>query len=190
MLRTPTRRPMARCGTGAVDATEDHEAVAVLMLYRYWPPARHRWNGLGGKREGDEPPLPCIYREAWEEAGIDLGAAEDVRFAGTVTWPLGADPTGRSRGMYAFVAALPLGWSRWAGTRDSPQGLLSWQPIRWVCHPTNTEVADNIPHYLPPMLAGSPLADYYCDYRGDQLIDVIVRPLDPDDCWARIAPGR
>src|SRR5438105_1094977 len=81
---------------------------ALLMLYCYWPPARHRWNGLGGKREGDELPLPCIHREVWEEAGIDLGAADDVRFAGTVTWPVGADPTGLSRGMYAFVAVLPL----------------------------------------------------------------------------------
>jgi 8-oxo-dGTP diphosphatase len=163
---------------------------AVLMLYRYWPPARHRWNGLGGRREGDELPLPCIYREVWEEAGIDLRAADDVRFAGTVTWPVGADPTGLSRGMYAFVAVLPLDWPRWEGTRDSPEGQLRWHPIRWVCDPNNAEVADNIPHFLPPMLAGMPPVDYYCDYRGDRLIDVIVRPLDLDDREAQIAPGR
>jgi 8-oxo-dGTP diphosphatase len=152
---------------------------ALLMLYRSKPPNRHRWNGLGGKRAADEPPLTCVRREVWEEAEIDVEAAQDIYFGGIVTWPKGADPTGPGQGMHAFVAEYPADWPIWDSPRYGPEGLLSWHPTSWVCDPSNTAVVDNIPDFLPPMLAHAPPMEYYCDYRGGHLAAVVVRPLSP-----------
>lgn len=151
---------------------------SVLMLYRRKPPNKHRWNGLGGKRERDESPLDCVRREVLEESGVDLNDAAGLRFAGTVTWPTGADPTSASRGMYAYVATLPPDWPVWDGGRHVPEGMLCWQPVAWVCDPSNPDVVDNIPHILPLMLEHAFPVEYYCDYRGDDLVGVVARPLE------------
>jgi 8-oxo-dGTP pyrophosphatase MutT (NUDIX family) len=58
----------------------------VLMLSRTHPPNAGLWNGLGGKLEADETPVENIYREVMEEAALDLHQAQQVRFAGLVTW--------------------------------------------------------------------------------------------------------
>jgi hypothetical protein len=79
--------------------------------------------------------------------------------------------------MHAFVVEYPADWPLWDGTRDGPEGLLCWQPTSWVCDPKNTAVMDNIPYFLPPMLAHAPPMEYYCDYRGSRLAAVVVRPL-------------
>ena len=103
----------------------------VLMLYRNRPPNQQRWNGLGGKLKMHETPLSCIQREIMEEAEIDLHLAQQLRFAGIVTWAAGiGNQTDSSVGMYAFIADLPLDWPIWEGERTTPEGLLCW--IAWA----------------------------------------------------------
>lgn len=157
-----------------------HCGELVLMLYRNKPPNQHRWNGLGGKLQREETPLACVQREIMEEAGIDLQEAQSLYFAGIVTWNLGVDsidPAGPIRGMYAFIADLPPQWPLWEGNRTVSEGLLAWKPIPWVCDPANGAVVENIPCFLPPMLAERVPREYYCGYRGNCLTDMIVRPL-------------
>ncbi len=151
----------------------------LLMLYRDKPPNRHLWNGLGGKLKEQETPFTCVQREIKEEAGINLHSTQNLHFAGVVTWAAGVNQTDSSQGMYAFIADLPQEYSVWEGERKTPEGLLSWKPIQWVCDPQNTGVVSNIPHFLPEMLTQSVPLEYYCDYYEDQFIELIMRPLPP-----------
>jgi len=148
----------------------------LLMLYRRYPPNANRWNGLGGKIEAGEKPYAAARREVWEESGIALDGAAGVRFGGIVTWTGNADPTGRSRGMYVLVADFPPDWPAWEGERATDEGLLCWKPVAWACDPGNP-VVPNLPHFLPPMLAGSEPMEYFCDFTGGPLNGVHIRPL-------------
>jgi 8-oxo-dGTP diphosphatase len=151
------------------------------MLYRNKPPNQHRWNGLGGKIQVGETPLVCVQREILEEANIDLNKAPLLRFAGIVTWPVGADSTASSSGMYAFIVDLPTDWPTSEGVGMIPEGILCWKPIEWVCNPQNIEVASNIPHFLPHMLSERVPAEYFCDYHEEYLASVTIRPLSTSD---------
>jgi 8-oxo-dGTP diphosphatase len=152
----------------------------ILMLYRNKPPYQQLWNGLGGKLKMHETALACIQREILEEADIDLQMIQRLHFAGIVTWAAGANKTDSSKGMYAFIADLPQEWPIWEGERQTAEGLLCWKPIEWICNPQNSAVVDNIPHFLPKMLAQTTPWEYYCDYRGDKFVELIIRPLPQD----------
>ena len=149
----------------------------LLMLYRNYPPNRYRWNGLGGKIHAGETPLECVQREILEEANIDLHRATLLRFAGIVTWPVGADSTIPSRGMYAFVADLPTNWPTWEGHCMVSEGTLCWKDVEWVCNKQNKEVVSNIPHFLPHMLSETNPTEYSCDYQNERLVSIAIRPL-------------
>lgn len=153
----------------------------VLMLYRSTPPNASRWNGLGGKIEQGETPLANIHREMLEEAEIDLREAQELRFAGLVTWTSGADPTRPSRGMYAFLAHLAPNFPTWPD-RATPEGLLSWKPLAWVCDPRNPAVVSNIPHFLPKMLATAAAQEYACRYQGESLQEMVCCALPAGIC--------
>jgi 8-oxo-dGTP diphosphatase len=151
----------------------------VLMLYRNAPPFRNRWNGLGGRIEPGEGPLASVSREVMEEAGVDLGEASSVRFAGTVRWASrAARPSFPDGGMYVFVAGFPDEWPIWGGERDGPEGRLCWKPVGWVCDPDNRDVVSNLPCFLPEMLRadGVPL-DWRGEYVGWDLVSATSRPL-------------
>ncbi len=143
------------------------------MLYRANPPNQHLWNGLGGKLRQQETPISCIQREVMEEARISLHPRQHLRFAGIVTWPMS------SQGMYAYIADLPQEYAVWEGERNTPEGLLSWKPIHWVCDQQNASVVSNIPHFLPKMLAQPVPQEYYCHYHEGQFVELIIRPLAP-----------
>ena len=157
----------------------------VLMLHRSRPPNARRWNGLGGKLSPHETPTDSVRREVLEEANIDLRFARDLRLAGVVTWESGVDSTGSSTGMYAFVAELSDDQPTWEDDRATPEGLLSWKPLRWVCDPSNTEVVENIPYFLPGLLNAPEPMEYRCNYADGVLVDLVTRPLrDPQsDFW-------
>jgi 8-oxo-dGTP diphosphatase len=153
-----------------------HRDGRLLMLHRRYPPNAGCWNGLGGKIEANESPLAAARREVLEESDILLDDAASVRFAGIVTWAGNADPTGCSRGTYAFVADLPVDWPVWKGERVTDEGTLCWKPVAWACDAANP-VVPNVPRFLPLMLAGSAPREYFCDFTGGSLKGVYIRPL-------------
>ena len=124
-----------------------------------------------------ETPLDCVYREVLEEAGIDLRGFGSLRFSGVVTWKKGADPTGPSTGMYAFVAELPDDWPVWEGAREVEEGLLAWKSIYWVCNPENDAVVSNVTRFLPGLLKNTGPMKYRCEYEGERLVDLAVETL-------------
>ena len=151
----------------------------VLMLHRNKPPNDGLWNGLGGKIEPGESPLDCIRREVWEEAAIDLHGAARLRFAGIVSWTSGVDRTRPSTGMYAYVADLDDDCPACADQISTPDGLLAWQPIAWVCDRANGVVVANLPYVLPRLFADTHPAEQHCQYVDGQLVGVVTRPLSP-----------
>ena len=145
------------------------------MLYRNNAPNRHHWNGLGGKLEPGETPLACVQREILEEADIDLNMAQGLHYTGIVTWNVGSDLLSPTGGMYAFIAHMPSDWPIWEDERETEEGLLCWKPIVWVCDAGNPAVVTNIPHFLPHMLHRKSPQEYFCAYRGDELMYMVVR---------------
>lgn len=87
------------------------------------------------------------------------------------------DPTGPSTGMYAFVADLPRGLA-WEGVQKTPEGLLSWKPLDWVCDPGNGAVVSNIPAFLPDLFGGAGPMEYRCEYVDGKLVGLTAGPLD------------
>jgi 8-oxo-dGTP diphosphatase len=148
---------------------------SVLMLLRSRPPNAGLWNGLGGKISPGEAPLDCVRREVLEEAGIDL-QTDGLRFEGVVRWASGVDPTGPSTGMYAFVAEMPDGSVR-REPRETPEGLLSWKSLDWICDPANKAVVSNIPRFLPGLFDGDGPKEYVCEYAGGELMGISVGQL-------------
>ena len=150
----------------------------ILMLYRHRPPNACLWNGVGGKLELGETPMAGVIREVAEEAAVDLEQAEDVRYAGVVSWPVLDDRGGTIQGMYAFVSRLGDSMMPWASDRAIPERLLSWKPVAWVCDPSNKLVVENIPWFLPAMLDGSEPMHYHCRYGDGRFLGVDIRSLE------------
>lgn len=149
----------------------------ILLLHRRRAPNAGRWNGIGGKLAPGERPTDCVRREVREETGLDLADPGTLRFAGIVTWTVGADPTMPSSGMYAFVADLSPAHPRWSGDRGTPEGILRWHPLAFVADPANPAIVSNLPRFVPPMLAGVEPVEYRCAYRGERLLGVTRHPL-------------
>src|SRR5258708_16188817 len=136
----------------------------VLMLYRSNRRNAGLWNGLGGKIETGETPWSNIQREVLEEATLDLHQAQEVHFAGLVTWTVPNDLTGSRLGMYAFVARLAPDCPIWPD-RFTSEGVVSWKAFDWVGDRNNPLVVNNIPHFLPRILLGQHPQEYYFSTR-------------------------
>ncbi len=147
----------------------------VLMLRRRSEPWAGLWNGLGGKIEPGENPLESVRREVLEEAGLDVLSAAHLRLGGLVTWSSLGEPEFEEGGMYAFIAELGPDGVPWHGDREGPEGMMRWQPLRWVCDLSNAEVVGSVSRILPRMLATRIPAEYRCTYVGRRLIGVSVR---------------
>ncbi|MBI3943351.1 MAG: 8-oxo-dGTP diphosphatase [Chloroflexi bacterium] len=141
-------------------------AEQVLMLYRFRPPNRGLWNGVGGRIEAGESPLAACLREIREETGYRLATAE---FAGVLTWSGFESPDG---GLYIFTAEAPSG-----EPEPCAEGILRWQPRAWVL--TSPQVVSNIHIFGPQILSGAPPRLYHFDYRQGKIIRHHVEPLPP-----------
>lgn len=114
-----------------------------------------------------------------EEAEINLHQAQELCFAGLVTWTFLNDHTLSSRGMYAFLARFAPDFPIWSD-RPTSEGLLSWKALDWVCDLSNSSVVSNIPHFLPRMLTDPKPQEYYCSYREGTLQAVVTCALPVD----------
>ncbi|HZO72426.1 MAG TPA: NUDIX domain-containing protein [Ktedonobacteraceae bacterium] len=147
----------------------------VLMLHRTFPPNAQLWNGLGGKIKTGETPLASVHREMQEEASLDLRQASSLFFAGIITWGLvGCAPI---KGMYAFLAHLSQSQAERITSLNTPEGLVAWKPLAWVCDPGNGAVVNNIPHFLPPILEARIPYEYFCEYEHETSSTEIFRQL-------------
>lgn len=152
----------------------------VLMIHRAFSPNAQLWNGLGGKIEAGETPLASVQREMLEEAGLDLRQASSLFFAGITTWgSIGHDAV---KGMYIFLAHLSRSQAEQISSLDTPEGLIAWKPLAWVCDQHNRAVVDNIPHFLPPILEAQEPHDYFCEYERESssanvFRQLVIRPL-------------
>lgn len=145
------------------------------MLHRAFPPNARLWNGLGGKIEVGETPLVSIQREVQEEAGIDLREASFVFFAGIVTW--GSTGHDAVKGMYVYIAHLSEQQAEGIFPSNTPEGLIDWKPLAWVCDLHNPAVVSNIPHFLPPMLQAQTPYEYFCEYEHENLASETFRRM-------------
>jgi 8-oxo-dGTP diphosphatase len=162
------------------------------MLRRVNPPNAYHWNGLGGKIEIGETPIACVQREIIEESNIDLSQASSLFFAGIITWGLhNGNP---EKGMYIFLAHLTRDQAEQIHELETPEGLITWKSLTWVCDPENHEVVSNIPHFLPPVLEAKEPYEYFCeyekaDYQGSALRQLLIRPLPYyEDCTPLTTP--
>ena len=157
-----------------------HYQQHILMLHRTHPPNAHLWNGLGGKIEPGEAPLASIQREIQEEAGINLREAPSLFFAGITTWGLiNHEPL---KGTCVYIAHLSPQQAQQIHSLTTPEGLITWKPLTWVCNPNNPSVVSNIPHFLPPMLEAKIPYEYFYAYENGtsptaSFQQLIIRPL-------------
>ncbi|MBI4121864.1 MAG: NUDIX domain-containing protein [Parcubacteria group bacterium] len=142
----------------------------VLLLHRKFAPNKGLWNGLGGKIEKGEVPRAAIIREFKEESGIDLSQNSSLSFAGLVTWTWSENGISEDKGMYAYVAELPVA-DRPFVTLETAEGRLEWRDLTWATDSTNRAIADNLPYFLPQMAKGD-VAAYHCYYVDGHLLKV------------------
>jgi len=163
------------------------------MLCRAKSPNAGLWNGLGGKIHGDETPLACVQREMEEEAGIRLDDASSFIFAGISTWRHNQGPI---KGMYVYIAHLSPRQAEQVRERATPEGLIAWKSLSWVCDTQNKAVVDNIPLFLLLMLEPEAApCEYLCDYREDDnqdeyVVQLVVRTLPPEVVLEECLPDR
>jgi 8-oxo-dGTP diphosphatase len=82
-FQTP-RRPETLRGTLGFIFTPDLQQVLLILKNR--PDfAAGKYNGVGGKHEGDESDQACLTREVWEEAGISI-PEENWLTVGHIEW--------------------------------------------------------------------------------------------------------
>lgn len=145
----------------------------VLLIRRNKEPYRNRWNGLGGKIEGEETARENIIREMKEEANLDLTKEAQLRYGGVVTWKSTREEGIVHGGMVAYVAQSDNLFS----DRETREGLLSWRDYEWVCDKKNSEIAENIPFFLPQMRDSGNIREYHCTYVFGELKKYTAKPL-------------
>ncbi len=97
------------------------DGASVLMIHRNTrPDDLHygKYNGLGGKLDGDEDVATGMCREIREEAGIEV---EELVLRGTISWPgFGKN----EEDWFAFIFRI----DRWSGTplTGNHEGALEW----------------------------------------------------------------
>lgn len=141
----------------------------ILMLYRHKNPNQYKWNGVGGKINLGESPAQANLREVWEETGIDLKMADQIRFGGVVCWDVTEGETIRKGGMYVYIADLNPRFKP-SQKVSTEEGILECKDLNWILKNPRKQVVDNIPIFLQPMLIRSDLSEYKFIYNSGKLI--------------------
>jgi 8-oxo-dGTP diphosphatase len=137
-----------------MDATDDfHGAKGALLIGDRllitlrddfdWIPWPDHWDFVGGLREPGETARDTLIREAREEVGLDLGAAE---WLWEDRYPSSSDP---SRAIRFFVLRLPAGAERDIVFGDEGQGWRLVPPEEFLVMPrTVTPLRDRLAAWL------------------------------------------
>ena len=155
----------------------------VLLIKRNKHPWIDKWNGAGGKIERGETPFQAFYREFMEETELDLQKAQESVFAGVVTWDANKEGD-LATGMYAFISKLSNKQSIWNNEKMIGEGVIAWKQLKWVVDKSNKNIAENIPYFLPLMLAESKPMRYHCVFKNHTLKGVealsLTEKFNPD----------
>jgi 8-oxo-dGTP diphosphatase len=113
----------------------------VLMIHRNARDDDHhigKYNGLGGKLEGNEDAASAMRREIYEEAGIEC---LEMTLRGTISWP-GFGKRGEDWFGFLFVV------TRFSGTplEQNVEGSLEWIDIEAV---STLPLWEGDRHFLP-----------------------------------------
>jgi 8-oxo-dGTP diphosphatase len=103
----------------------DRKNKTTLMIYRIKKRNdvhEGKWNGLGGKFEGNESPEECVIREIKEESGLNI---KSPKLHGLITFPL----FDGKEDWYVFVFTA----HEFTGKlMDSNEGNLEWIPNKKI----------------------------------------------------------
>ncbi len=145
----------------------------VLMIRRVKHPYVGLWNGIGGHIEEGETPLECIIREFQEETDIAL-PPNKFTLAGLATWNLVEDGRALRKGMYVYTVKLDDS-SFLFPDKNTPAGVVSWQPINAMSDKNNPDVAKNLYLFLPHSLTADKPHHYKLLYIDNVLAGVDIQ---------------
>lgn len=142
----------------------------LLLLNRRKAPWMGSWNGVGGKRNANETPQQCAFREVEEETGFTHDAYT-VRATGLMRWV----EDGQLSGMLHLY---------WMELHDSPafasypiltdEGILMFHSLAWTMDKANTGAVTNLRFLVPALLAATAPVKFECDYdREGNLISAL-----------------
>lgn len=126
----------------------------ILLVYKKRGHGEGRWNGIGGKIEG-ESPVQCAIREAREEAGVDV---KNVELCGIIYF---SNVFGRDWDVFVFRAFDFEG-----EPAESEEVLPEWFNINEIPYDTMWE---DDREWLPVVIRGDYFVGRY-DFDGDKLV--------------------
>ncbi len=135
----------------------------VLLIHRNArPDDQHlgKYNGLGGKMDGDEDVVACMRREIREEAAIEC---LDMRLRGTISWP-GFGKHGEDWLGFVFLI------ENFSGTplTSNAEGTLEWIDIDRILE---LPLWEGDRHFLPLVFDNDPRSFHgVMPYRDGKLV--------------------
>lgn len=145
----------------------------VLLLNRNKAPWMGRWNGVGGKLEGNETPRQAMHREIKEETGLH---SLDLHFKGLITWS-DVEQT-YFGGLYLYLAHLAK--QELSSTPiQTDEGILAWKELSWALHPENLGVASSVTSGLCNALTKSGCYAYHSVYRNNDVVAEKIQKISP-----------
>lgn len=139
----------------------------LLMLNRNFEPWMGSWNGVGGKRIGDETSLDTIIREIKEETDITV-TSDQITDKGVVTWN-SYDENGY--GLHVFLVTLDDDFL-YETPKVTVEGILDWKKLSWVANFENYGIADNIPYFINYVVYDDKRFNHKCTFENKILLKV------------------
>lgn len=128
-----------------------------------------KWNGVGGKVDGDETVETAMIRECQEEIGV---TPQNYKSAGIMMFD---EPFGLKRERVQIHIFICTTWTGTPG--ESEEMIPGWHPINSL--PFNNMWSADV-HWLPTVLAGNIIK---ADFRLDDDEKVTARSLENTGRW-------